>query len=194
MKKIFILLFLILYQNNFSQNSDIDRLYEISFCGKPQTIQFIEYSNGTAEGCLRTELSEEIPYRKDREIIKEISLDNTLAKKIIVELKNAGIETLKKCNEDADCEALGFLDGDYLSINIQIKNINKHIEFSEIYPESQTNGKIEEIELRRKVQSLATIIDKEIDLEKQFSDLIKSLKRGKYCYWSGISKICIKHK
>ncbi|WP_278021792.1 hypothetical protein [Flavobacterium ginsengisoli] len=192
MKKISILLFLI-FQQTFSQNLDIRRSYEISFCGKPQTIKLIEYQNGFVEGFLETKLTRKV-LRKRKEIINKTSFDNVLVKKLMLDLKNAGIETLKKCNEDLDCHSIGFLDGDSLSFNIQIDSINKQAYFSEIYPESQTKEQIEKTELRRKVQILITIIDKEINLEKQFSDLIKGLKEGTYCYWTGISKVCIIHE
>lgn len=194
MKKALIILFLILYQNILYQNSNIKRSYEVTFCGKPQTIKLIEYKNGIVKGFLLTNLTKEKENKKDRKIIKKISFSDTQVKRMLTDLSDAGIETLKKCDEDIECEGLGFLDGDYLKFNILANGTNKHIVFSEIYPESQINGKLEEIELRKKAQLLVTIIDKEINLKEQFSNLIKSLKKGRYCYWIGISQVCMKHK
>ena len=109
-------------------------------------------------------------------------------------LKTEGIETLRRCEEDVECNNQVYLDGSYLSIKILSDEKDKKFEFWGIYPESQTNGKIEKIELRRKVQIMATIIDNEINLKKQFSETIKSLKTGKYCYWKGIAHTCIEYK
>lgn len=194
MMKSFLLFFLIITQNIISQNTVSKRFYEVSFCGTPQTIKLIEYQNGRVEGFLKTELTEEKSNGEETKIIKEISFSDALTKKIMIDLKSEGIETLKRCNEDVECMKQGFLDGDYLAIKILTNETIKDFEFSEIYPESRTNGKFEEIELRRKVQILATIIDNEINLKKQFSETMKSLKTGRYCYWSGITQICIKHK
>jgi hypothetical protein len=194
MKKSFVLFCLIIIQNIFSQNTSSKRFYEISFCGKPQTVKLVEYPNGTVEGFLKIELTEEKANGKESEIIKKIKFNDTLTRKLLADLKSGGIETLKQCNEDVECKKQGFLDGDAISIKIISNEVIKDFYFSEIYPESQNNGKLEEIELRRKVQILATIIDKEINLEKQFSETIKNLKSGTYCYWSGITQICRKHK
>lgn len=195
MKNVLILLFLIFSQNNFSQNNHINRLYEVTFGGKPQTVKLIEYKNGTVEGFLQTELIEERLNKKDKEIIKKTTFNDDQTKKMLTDLKNAGFETLKKCEEDPECEKLGFLDGNHTTFKILTSEINREISFSEIHPQSQTKGNLEEIELRKQAQLLATIIDKEINLEKQFSSIIKSLKKGTYCYWDGaILKVCIKHK
>ncbi|UUF16885.1 MULTISPECIES: hypothetical protein [Flavobacterium] len=193
MKKIFLLFLVLLCQNNFSQNTDIERLYKISVCGRPQTITFIEYKNGIVEGFLETTLSRKL-FIKEKEIVKKKSFDTALVKKIMTDLKNAGIETLKKCDDDEDCASIGFLDSAHLYFTIQIDTVSKEFGFDAIYPASQTNGKLEKIELRRKAQFLVTIIDKEINLEKQFSDLIDSLQSGTYCYFSRNSIICIKHQ
>jgi hypothetical protein len=195
MKKNLLFLFLLIFnQTIFSQNNTLKRFYEISFCGKPQTLKLIEYQNGKVEGYLKTELTEEKSNGEEVEIIKKINFNDTLTQKLLTNLKTEGIETLRRCEEDVECVNQGFLDGSYLSIEILSEKKNKNFGFSEIYPESQTNGELEKIELRRKVQILATIIDNEINLEKQFSETIKSLKTGKYCYWKGITQICIKHK
>nr|WP_315185920.1 hypothetical protein [uncultured Flavobacterium sp.] len=194
MKNLFLLLFFILVQNIYSQNIILKQSYEVSFCGRPQTVKLIEYQNGKVEGFLKTELTKEKSIGKEKQIFKKLSISDTLAKKIIESLKNAGIESLKECNEDIECKEQGFLDGDIIAFKIQTNENIKIFNFSEIYPESQTNGKLEAIKARRKAQILATIIDKEIDLKKQFSSLIKSLRSGTYCYWSGITKVCIKHK
>lgn len=194
MKNLFLLLFFILVQNIYSQNIILKQSYEVSFCGRPQTVKLIEYQNGKVEGFLKTELTKEKSIGKEKQIFKKLSISDTLAKKIIESLKNAGIESLKECNEDIECKEQGFLDGDIIAFKIQTNENIKIFNFSEIYPESQTNGKLEAIKARRKAQILAIIIDKEIDLKKQFSSLIKSLRSGTYCYWSGITKVCIKHK
>lgn len=194
MKNLFLLLFFILVQNIYSQNIILKQSYEVSFCGRPQTVKLIEYQNGKVEGFLKTELTKEKSIGKEKQIFKKLSISDTLAKKIIESLKNAGIESLKECNEDIECKEQGFLDGDIIAFKIQTNENIKIFNFSEIYPESQTNGKLEAIKVRRKAQILATIIDKEIDLKKQFSSLIKSIRSGTYCYWSGITKVCIKHK
>ena len=112
----------------------------------------------------------------------------------MTDLEKAGIASLKKCEEDEECNSHGFLDGDYLEINTVINGKINNFTYSEVFPESESNLDFKETGLRRKVQILATIIDKEINLKKQFSDTFKSLKTGTYCYWSGINKVCTKHK
>nr|WP_315247642.1 hypothetical protein [uncultured Flavobacterium sp.] len=195
MKKSLLFLFLLIFnQPIFSQNSTIKRFYEISFCGEPQTLKLIEYQNGKVEGYLKTELTEEKSNGEKLEIIKKINFNDTLTRKLLTNLKTEEIETLRRCEEDVECNNQVYLDGSYLSIKILSDEKDKKFEFWGIYPESQTNGKIEKIELRRKVQIMATIIDNEINLKKQFSETIKSLKTGKYCYWKGIAHTCIEYK
>ena len=194
MKKALIVLFLIFSLSIFSQNNSIKRFYEVSFCGKPQIVQLTEYDDGTLEGILKTELIKEKSNGKETKINRKISFSNSITKKLLTDLEKAGIASLKKCEEDEECNSHGFLDGDYLEINTVINGKINNFTYSEVFPESESNLDFKETGLRRKVQILATIIDKEINLKKQFSDTFKSLKTGIYCYWSGINKVCTKHK
>jgi hypothetical protein len=194
MKKALIVLFLIFSLSIFCQNNSIKRFYEVSFCGKPQIVQLTEYEDGTVEGLLKTELIKEESSGKETKINREISFSDSITKKILTDLENAGIETLIKCEEEEECNSLGFLDGDFIAINTLINGKINSFTYSSILPESESNLEFREIGLRRKVQILATIIDKEINLKKQFSETFKNLKTGTYCYWSGITKVCSKHK
>lgn len=194
MKKALIVLFLIFSLSIFSQNNSIKRFYEVSFCGKPQIVQLTEYEDGTVEGLLKTELIKEESSGKEIKINRKIIFSDSITKKILTDLENAGIETLIKCEEEEECNSLGFLDGDFIAINTVINGKINSFTYSSILPESESNLEFKEIGLRRKVQILATIIDKEINLKKQFSETFKNLKKGTYCYWSGITKVCSKHK
>ena len=194
MKKALIVLFLIFSLSIFSQNNSIKRFYEVSFCGKPQIVQLTEYEDGTVEGLLKTELIKEESSGKETKINRKISFSDSITKKVLTDLENAGIETLIKCEEEEECNSLGFLDGDFIAINTLINGKINSFTYSSILPESESDLEFKEIGLRRKVQILATIIDKEINLKKQFSETFKNLKTGTYCYWSGITKVCSKHK
>lgn len=194
MKKTLIVLFLILSLSIFSQNNSIKRFYEISFCGKPQIVKLKEYQDGTVKGILKTELIKEKSNGKETKINRKIIFNDSITKKLLTDLEKAGIETLKKCEEDEECNSHGFLDGTHLEINTIIDGKNSSFTYSSIIPESDVKFDFKETGLRRKVQILVTIIDKEINLKKQLSETIKSLKTGTYCYWSGITKICTKRK
>lgn len=166
--------------------------YTITFCNSPQKI-ILSNNNGIIKGIIETNLTKDQKWGKSKEIIDKKEIDNILASHIMASLKINGIENLINCNDDEECKSIAFLDADYVSIDIMIDGTSKNFSYSEIYPESKSR-ELESIPLRRKVQILLTIIDSQIDVRKYYSELMKKLKKGTYCYWGGISRICIKNK
>ncbi len=183
------------------------RVYEISVFNEPQTIELIEYDNGKYSGNVITKISKgkrgagwidrtwkNIWNIKDKEIVDKNSIDQTVVKELMAELKDNGIETIKKCSDDNECNKHMFLDGGTVGFNIKTSEIEREYWFEEIYPLNEKNK--EKIYLRFKAQILITILYKHIDLKQRFSDLFKRLPRG-YYYWylsSGNSIVMIKNR
>jgi hypothetical protein len=206
-KSIYILiLFLISISLTFSQENE-KRVYEISVINQPQTIQLIEYENGQYSGNVITEITKgkwrtgwlnrvwrNIWNIKDKEIVDNNPIDQTVVKELMTELKENGIETIKKCSDDEDCKKHMFLDSGTVGFKIKTPETEREYEFEEIYPLKENNK--EKIDLRFKAQNLITILYKHIDLKQRFSDLFKRLPRGYYNWYqaSGHSIVEIKNR
>lgn len=206
-KSIYIIfLFLISTSLTFSQENK-KRVYEISVINQPQTIELIEYENGQYSGSVITEITKgkwrtgwlnrtwrNIWKIKDREIVDKNSIDQTVVKDLMTELKENEIETIKKCSDDEECKKLMFLDSGTVGFKIKTHETEREYGFEEIYPLNKNNK--EKIDLRLKAQNLITILYKHVDLKQRFSDLFKRLPRGYYNWYqaSGHSIVTIKNR
>jgi hypothetical protein len=193
MKRIFTLIHLLVFSFLFSQNNTKSKIYEISICGKPQTVFLGEYENEVFTGYIETIVTKEDEFSRkniEEKIINKNYLSSQVVKELITELRAEGIDSLIDCNEDENCRNQSFLDGDSVYFVIADQYSNKNLSYQSVYPESQSL-KNEETELRRKVQVLLTIIDKKLNLKNQFQIFIKSLGKAIYCYWSGITQCCV---
>jgi len=206
-KSIFILfLYLISISLAFSQE-DEKRVYEIFVINQPQTIELIEYENGKYSGNVITEITKgkwrtgwlnrtwrNIWNIKDKEIVDKNSIDRTVVQELMAELKENGIETIKKCSDDEECNKYMFLDSGTVGFKIKTSEIEREYGFEEIYPLNEKNK--EKIDLRFKAQNLITIIYKHIDLKQRFSNLFKRLPRGYYNWYqaSGHSIVTKKNR
>ena len=190
----------------FSQENE-KRVYEISVINQPQTIELIEYENGQYSGNVITEITKgksrtgwlnrtwrNIWNIKDKEIVDKSSIDQAVVKELMTELKENGIETIKKCNDDAECNKHMFLDGGTVGFKIKTSETEREYGFEEIYPLNENNK--EKIDLRFKAQNLITILYKHVDLKQRFSELFKRLPRGYYNWYqaSGHSIVTIKNR
>jgi len=193
MKKI---LFIILLLSLKSYSQVVE--YQVSMIGTPQKIFLQKDTNQNYKGYILTEFYKPekrflgITLRKYKDVEIKTNLDEIIVKKTIEDLNKSGIENIEKCETDADCDSTSFLDGDYLSFKIKNGNSTENYEFSEVYPENLERSNIEKNKVRRKAQIFITIIDKNLDLKKQFRQASKEIKRP-YCYnCGGISSCCIK--
>jgi hypothetical protein len=195
MQKLFLFLFFI----SFTSFSQI-RYYKINYGDLPQSIELIENDNGKFKGSINTELDKgnwDITWlnrtwrkvwkiqAKKKSIIDPI--DEELVKNLMYQLEKDGIETIKNCEDDIDCNNIGFLDGSSTSFKIKTKKNERKYYFSEIYPILKDNRETNEI--RKQAQNIITTLDRFISQKESFSKAIKQLPRGKYYYFSGIS-IC----
>jgi hypothetical protein len=195
MQKLFLFLFFI----SFTSFSQI-RYYKINYGDLPQSIELIENDNGKFKGSITTELDKgnwDITWlnrtwrklwkikTKKKSIID--TLNEELVKNLMYQLEKDGIETIKNCRDDIDCNNIGFLDGSSTSFKIKTKKNDREYYFSEIYPILKDNRETNEI--RKQAQNIVTTLDRFISQKESFSKAIKQLPRGKYYYFSGIS-IC----
>ncbi len=208
MKKNYILILLLTVNTSlsFGQISN-KRVYEISVINHPQRIELIESKNGQYTGNLITKVSKgkwrtgwlnrtwkNIWNIDPKEIIDKSLITETVVKKLMTELEENGIETIKKCSDDEKCNQNIYLDSGNVGFKIKTPSIEREYGFEEIYPLSENNK--EQIELRIKAQYLITILYKHIDLTQEFSDLFKRLPNGYYHWYkpSGHSILTIKNR
>lgn len=208
MNNYFYILFLFLISTSlaFSQKNE-KRVYEISIINQPQVIELIENENGQYSGNVITEITKgkwrtgwlnrtwrNIWNIKDKEIVDQSSIDQAVVKDLMTELKENGIETIKKCSDDEECNKYMFLDSGTVSFKIKTSETEREYGFEEIYPLNENNK--EKIDLRFKAQNLITILYKHVDLKERFSELFKRLPRGYYNWYqpSGHSIVTIKNR
>ena len=208
MNKYFYILFLFLISASltFSQENE-KRVYEISVINQPQTIELIESENGQYSGNVISEITKgkgrtgwlnwtwrNIWNIKDKEIVDKSSIDQTVVKELMTELKENGIETIKKCSDDQECNKHMFLDSGTVGFKIKTSETVREYGFEEIYPLNENNE--EKIDLRFKAQNLITILYKHVDLKQRFSELFKRLPRGYYNWYQarGHSIVTIKNR
>lgn len=195
MKKFIYIVFLLLINISltFSQENK-KRIYEISVINQPQSIELIEYENGKYYGNVITEITKgkwrtgwlnrtwkNLWKIKSKDIIDKNPINEEGVKKLMKELKENGIETIKKCSEDEDCNNQMYLDGGTVGFKIITSKIERDYEFGEIYPLDEKNK--EKIKLRFEAQNLLTILYKNIDLRQRFFDLFKRLPKGCYNWY-----------
>ncbi|HSQ46412.1 MAG TPA: hypothetical protein VLM44_05770 [Lutibacter sp.] len=208
MNKFIYILFLFLINSSltFSQENE-KRVYEISVINQPQTIELIEYENGEYAGHVITEIRKgkwrtgwlnrswrNLWKIESKDIIDKSPVNEKAVKKLMSELKENGIETIKKCSDDEECNKHMYLDGGSVEFKIKTSETERAYGFEEIFPLNEKNK--EKIELRFKAQNLITILYKHIDLKQNFSDLFKRLPRGYYNWYqaSGHSIVTIKNR
>jgi hypothetical protein len=115
-------------------------------------------------------------------------------KELMTELKENGIETVKKSSDDEECKKHMFLDSGTVGFKIKTSETEREYGFEEIYPLKDKNK--EKIDLRFKSKNLITILYKHVDLKQRFSDLFIRLPRGYYNWYqaSGHSIVEIKNR
>ncbi|WES98083.1 hypothetical protein P2W68_00355 [Chryseobacterium arthrosphaerae] len=160
--------------------------YEFGLCDSPQVIILKHHKDDTYSATINTHLKKE---GSDLEVVSETTLFPGTAREMILKLKEAGIDSADETYND---ESVTYLDGDALTLKLLRNNKIESFVFPELYPSAQQ--KAETTPLRLKVQNWLGIIDREENLNKHFSDIKKALKRGTYCYSSGINTICFKKK
>ncbi|MDN3494249.1 hypothetical protein [Winogradskyella bathintestinalis] len=217
MKKIlFLILVIIISSNCFSQKLDslqFKKYYKISLAGKPQKIELIQFKDYSYKGYIITELdysNRKIRFTKnktlssikdflfkatnilrkkevEKEVIDTSYIELGLAKKLFLKLRNNNIEKIKNCKVENNCKM--FLDSDYTSFKIKNDNDYKSFGFQELYPSE--NGKYLEAAPQNRIeaQRILTILNNELDFEKQFYDTIERLPEGSYSYHSGNATI-----
>jgi hypothetical protein len=205
-----ILIFIAGSLNAFGQKkTKIDTLevYQISFTEKPQTIKLVKYSNGEYSGNIKTKLRKGKSYWSsswfgkawkniwdiDSKVITDnLPIDKIIAKNLITELKNNGVETIIDCNQVEECKNYQFLDGNSIGFEIETKEIKRDYYFYEIHPLKDNN--LEKIELRKQAQKLVSILYKHIDLDKEFSNTFKRIPKGPYHYSYGAGIVSLSNK
>jgi hypothetical protein len=206
-KTIYILFFLLINTSLLLAQENKKRTYEISVINQPQKVELIEYENGKYAGNVITEITKgkwktgwlNLTWRniwniKDKEIVDKNPIEEKVVKELMIELKEAGIETIKKCSDDEECSNHMYLDSGTIGFKIKTSETEREYGFEEIYPLNEKNK--EKIDLRFKVQNLISILYKHVDLKQRFSDLFKRLPRGYYNWYqaSGHSILTIKNR
>lgn len=194
----FFTLFLLFFIFSVNAQNNIKTNYQISFCGKPQTLNLIQYKDGTVSGFLETDFSKQTDMRSGVADLIKIRTDITDAqtKRLISDLNDLGIKTLVDCNADRECKSVNFSDGSFLGIYLMLEDgSEKKMDYANLYPSSDPNSNIEDTELRKKVQTIVTTIDNVINLNDMFHNVSRDLEAGYYyCYLDDMSTNCIDKK
>ena len=172
---------------------DTSRHYSISICGKPQYLHLIELNNGNVQGFVEVifDKRKKLKSYKSNEIRIKTPLSEPEVAALYDKLDSAGINSLKQCQEDMECKEIDFLHADFLIIDLTHQHEKKHFEYQAIHPINKENSNIEKTQLRKKIQEIISMVGSEISLERKYSDVVKNLKDGYYCYFEGISFACI---
>ena len=204
--RLFLLLLLIIPFFVYSQEK-IKRVYEISVINYPQIIELIEFESGEFSGNIITKITKgknrtswlnrtwrSLWRVESKEIMGKTPLDEKVVEKVMSRLKENGIETIKKCSDDKECDNYRFLDSGAVAFRIKLSNSEREYQFDEIYPLKEDNK--EKIELRFKAQKLITILYEHIDVNQGFADLLETLPKGYYHWYraSGHSIVTINNR
>jgi hypothetical protein len=165
----------------FSQkiSSNVLKYYEFNFCDSPQSLILIKKNNHKYSGYIQTTLKKG---GNNKLVIKKSRISSVQSTKIISELEEKGIDMV---NQNYDDGLNSYLDGDVLTIKLLRNNNITVFSFDELYPESES--KVEETPLRRKIQIWLSIVDAELNLKEKLLMTKEKLRKGIYCYSSGVS-------
>ncbi len=105
-------------------------------------------------------------------------LPDSVAKDLVLRLREKGIEEIKPCKEDTACAKIDFIDPDYTVFVLTTDGKSKYLEYAGIgYPATQFP---EKTKLRRKVQELVSVCIAKIDYSKEFKMAQEKLIKGWY--------------
>ena len=189
-----IIFFLLINTSSLFSQENIIRSYEIYGFDKPQKVVLFEYNNGKFEGNVITELRkgkirdgwlgrtwQNIWAKNAKEVIDVNPINELVVKKLMSELKENEIETIKSCWCDKECESNShFLDAEDIYFNIKTIEIQREYQFAGI--NSLNKNYKETTNLRSKAQNLVTIIYNRLDLNQRFWEVFERLPRG-YYFW-----------
>ena len=199
-----IIFFLLINISNLFSQENIIRFYEIYGFGKPQKVVLFEYNNGKFEGNVITELRKgkirdgwlgrtwkNIWAKNAKEVIDVNPINELVVKKLMTELKENEIETIKSCSDDKECESnSNFLHAGTVYFSIKTIEIQREYMFHGIVPLNE-NYK-EETNLRSKAQNLVTIIYNRLDLNQRFWEVFERVPR-RYYFW-GEQHVLVNYK
>lgn len=158
-----------------------NRIYQIQV-EDYQIVELIEFLNIGFKGTLINSVwtRDSNGFRKDRVIQKNV-ISNSIAEKLITELKHSGFENLKNCIEVENC--ISGLDGTTTSFkSIKGGKINSafywELESDYYYNQDKVKLPTEVIKARK----LISIINAEFDLNELFNDFLSKLPKGSYAY------------
>ncbi|OAQ39866.1 hypothetical protein A5893_09870 [Pedobacter psychrophilus] len=199
MKQLLLLLFFFTFlkaaQSQTKLNTDTLKVYEFSVSEYPQKVKLVEFQNKSYKGLITT------PFYQGRftnngffkrlwkniwnnqptgKIIDSIEISPRLTMNLMNELKLEGIETIKDCEDDKDCNDRYFLDGSSVSFKISTDSLKRSYGFKEIHPNNSNNT--ENTELRNQAQKLVTTIYESLNFKYQFEQSKERLPKGYYFY------------
>ncbi len=170
------------------------RVYQFSVSQYPQRVTLTEYPDQTYSGLITTQfykgkyghtrflnrLWKNVWQIRSKKIVDSLDIDPAIVEKLMAQLQNQGVETIKNCADDEECKTKGFLDGGGVSFQITTKTVKRSYSFEEIHPSKPDN--VEQTNLRRQAQLLVSTIHKEIDFKASFFTSTKRLAKGHYYY------------
>lgn len=154
------------------------RIYRIQI-DNYQSLELIEFENGEFDGQLTNMiLKVERNKTRSRLLIQRIKIPSSIAKRLIIKLKEKDFENIPDCKEISNCIS-GF-DGTTISFSIDKRDFKR--EYSYWEPESDHYYKDNLIPEIVKVREILNTINGEFDLWKAFTDFRNRLPSGKYTY------------
>ncbi len=203
-KTTLVIFFLLINISNLFSQESIIRSYEIHGFEKPQKVVLFEYTNGKYGGNIITELRKgkvrdgwlsrtwkNIWAKNTKEVIDVNPINELVVNKLMTELKENDIETIKSCSDDKECESNShFLHAGTIYFSIKTIEIQREYMFHGIVPLNE-NYK-EETYLRSKAQNLVTILYEQLDLNQRFWQVFERLPR-RYYFW-GEQHVLVNYK
>jgi hypothetical protein len=169
------------YESNGFDSLIQKKIYRIDVA-EFQELELIELKNGEFEGSLIQSVWEtNRKVEQKKKITQKIRVPEKMVKRLMVGLRNGGYENLKDCSEIKDC--IVGLDGTTITFNVLKNGMNKSASYWEL--ESDYYYKTNSVLLPKEVleaRKIFGIINKEIELKKQFENFTSRLPIGKYMF------------
>ena len=172
---------LLFSQKNIEKEVSIKKMYQINFAGFPRTAELIELTNGEYKGHFKIIVDRENE-NTTQEIQREVAINKTNVKEVMLILETMGIETITDCQKNNDCKE--FPDADFTSFKIKTEKTEREYSFTNLSNEDIKNEKPEN---RRQAQQILNFIEKRLNFKIEFQKIKDKLPSGRYSYFSGNS-------
>ncbi|MGL2963112.1 hypothetical protein ACSVH2_04740 [Flavobacterium sp. RSB2_4_14] len=167
----------IIFDNNIHK-----KVYQIKVAYSRLSVDLIEFNNGEYKGTVNINFDTQINGKWEK-FVGKIDLESIIVEKLISKFYDIGIESIEDCIKNNDCAFI--LDGDDTKIEIYTNYLQKSVSFNSVTPKEKI---IKNTALnRRQCIKIVRFLDKKINLEQKYIQMMSRLPKGKYSYFESIS-------